>query len=143
MRVSDEQRQRVVDELRRHCAAGRLDVDEYADRIEQALGASSLEDLDRALGDLPMMRIADPAGSTAANGNGQAWRRNGSAAEADIGKRGGWSARLAATAVVLITVMVVLGAVTLVIAAEWTWAVVLVAGWLLGLAQSRVAASRH
>jgi len=143
MRVSDEQRQRVVDELRRHCAAGRLDVDEYADRIEQALGASSLEDLDRALGDLPMLRIADPTGSTAALGNGRAGRRNGSSADGPTDTGGGWSARLAATAVVLITVMVVLAAVALVIASEWTWAVVLVAGWLLGLAQSRVAASRH
>ena len=29
MRVSDVDRERAVEELRRHCAAGRLDVDEY------------------------------------------------------------------------------------------------------------------
>ena len=37
MRASDADRQRVVEELRRHCSAGRLDVDAFAARVEAAL----------------------------------------------------------------------------------------------------------
>jgi len=155
MRVSDEQRQRVIDELRRHCAAGRLDLDEYGDRLEQALGASSLEDLDRALGDLPMMRIADPVGSTSVPGHrsmrggsrsGGTRRRwavptgDGTATGDDTANGiGGGSPRWAATAVVLTTVMVVLATTVLVVTAHWTWSVVLVGGWVLGRIQAWVA----
>jgi hypothetical protein len=134
MRVSDSERQRAIDELRRHCAAGRLDVDEYATRIEQALAATTLEDLDRVLGDLPMVRIADP--TAAGEPAGQA--RNG---RTDGGQRAGghgWGGRLAASAVVVISVLVVLGAVALAAVVGWSWAALLVAGWLLGLIQARL-----
>ncbi|MBO0731737.1 MAG: DUF1707 domain-containing protein [Acidimicrobiaceae bacterium] len=60
MRASDTDRQRVLDELRRHCRAGRLDMDEYGRRVEEAVGATTLADLDHSLRDLPMMRIDDP-----------------------------------------------------------------------------------
>jgi len=143
MRVSDEERQRTIDELRRHCAAGRLDVDEYADRIEQALSATSLEDLDRARGDLPMLRIADPAGSIgpghSTGDRGGPW----SAASGGLDKSGSLSGRLAATAVVLMTVIVVLAAVVLATVTHWVWAALLIAGWLLGLTQAHVAARRR
>ncbi len=68
MRASDEDRKRTVDELRRHCAAGRLDVDEYASRIERAMLAASLEELDDLRADLPMLRIAEPAGRQTTGG---------------------------------------------------------------------------
>jgi hypothetical protein len=141
MRVSDNERQRVIDELRRHCVAGRLDVDEYASRIEQALAATSLEDLDRVLGDLPMVRIADPAGTSAASDSGGYARFGGSSDTSAGGK--GWSARLRASAVVLVSVIVVVGAVVLATALSWAWAAVLVAGWLLGVVQARVLARRR
>src|ERR1700722_4367943 len=140
MRVSDDQRQRVIDELRRHCVAGRLDIDEYAERIEQALAATSLEDLDRALGDLPMLRIADPATSSRVHDNGS-HRRAGSTSDALTG--GGRRARLAARAVVLVSVMLVLVAVVLALALSWAWAAVLVVGWLVGLAQARLGGRRR
>jgi hypothetical protein len=147
LRVSDADRQRVVEELRRHCAAGRLDVDEYADRIAQALGASSWEDLDRALGELPMLRIADPSSSMSSPGHRRDRRSDGPTGRGRGGRPveepRGWSARLASTLVVLLSVTVVLAAVILAAVVSWTWAAVLVAGWLLGLAQARVAARRR
>ncbi|HEY3810842.1 MAG TPA: DUF1707 domain-containing protein [Acidimicrobiales bacterium] len=152
MRVSDTERQRAIDELRRHCAAGRLDVDEYATRIEAALAATTLEDLDRVLGDLPMLRIADPAEAAAAgSGNGSRRRRGaGSPPWGTIaGQPGspgggrGWTGRLAASAVVVISVLVVLGAVALAAVVGWSWAAVLLGGWLLGLVQSRLSGRGH
>jgi hypothetical protein len=149
MRVSDTERQRAIDELRRHCAAGRLDVDEYATRIEQALAATTLEDLDRVLGDLPMVRIADPTGAGEAAGYARSGR-NGARRQLGAGS-GLWSAasgqtdggpgrggRLAASVVVAISVLVVLGAVALAAVVGWSWAALLVAGWLLGLIQARL-----
>jgi hypothetical protein len=130
MRASDDQRQRVIDELRRHCVAGRLNIDEYAARVEQALTATSVEDLERVLGDLPMLGIADPAGANRAHDDGFLAGR-------------GPTARLAASGVVLLSVIVVLAAVLLALVLSWAWAAVLLVGWLLGLAQARLGGRRR
>lgn len=143
MRASDEDRQRTVEELRRHCAAGRIDVDEYASRIERALAAGTLEELDQIRSDLPMLRIAEPAGRRAGQGTGWAGARaalgtGGHGTHA--GPRGtGLDQKLLAAAVAAITVVVVLAAIVLSLVAEWTWAVVLIAGWAAGVAQGRLA----
>lgn len=136
MRASDEDRQRTVEELRRHCAAGRIDVDEYASRIERALAAATLEELDQLRSDLPMLRIAEPAGRHIPVGGGLAGL---------LGLGGGDSHHRSAAAdgdrkwlalgVAAITVIVVLAAIVLSLAAEWTWAVVLLAGWAAGVVQ--------
>lgn len=136
MRASDEDRQRAVDELRRHCAAGRIDVDEYASRIERALSAASLEELDEIRADLPMLRIAEPAG-----GRTRAGRPDpGRALEIVAGVRsgGGSDQKVVAIAVALVTVIVVLSAIVIILVAEWTWAVLLLVGWAVGLAQGRL-----
>ena len=134
MRVSDADRQRVVDELRRHCAAGRLDVDEYASRVAEAMEAASLEDLDRARRDLPMLRIPDPSETA---GRGLARAPRGGAGSRPAG--GGLLAALVAVAsVALVVVAAVVGAVV-----SWVWAVLLVASWLVGLSQGRFGRRRH
>jgi hypothetical protein len=138
--VTDEQRQRVIDELRHHCVAGRLDIDEYAARIEQALAATSLEDLVRVLGDLPRPHIAEPAGASGVPGNG--YRRQASSTSNALAGAG-CGVRLAASAVVLLSVMVVLAAVVLGLALSWAWAAVLLVGWLLGLVQARLSGRRR
>jgi hypothetical protein len=56
LRVSDSERERVVDELREHGATGRLDVDELADRVEHAYRARTRADLAVPLADLPDVR---------------------------------------------------------------------------------------
>ena len=122
MRISDRERQRAIDELRRHCAAGRLDVDEYSIRIEQAMAASTLEELDRLLADLPMMRIADP--------------------EPRIRPGVTMPSRVTAMAIVILAVVLVVTAVVLTLLLSWAWAAVLLTGWLVGIVQSRLRAAR-
>jgi hypothetical protein len=141
MRVSDSERQRVIDELRRHCAAGRLDVDEYAGRVELALDATTLEELDGILSDLPMMRIADPVSA----GSRPAGSLNGAAAGSPGAGPGpaGALGRVGAAAVVLLSVVVVVAVVLLALLASWAWVGVLLAGWLIGMAQARLAARRR
>ncbi len=142
MRASDLERQRTIDELRRHCAAGRLDVDEYAVRIEKAMAATTLEELDHLRSDLPMMRIADPAGGA----GGRVWARRAltEGGGADSGRHGSPARagaardRVTAVALAVVTVLVVLAVLVLAVAAEWAWAAVLVVGWLIGLLQGRL-----
>ncbi|MFV2021257.1 DUF1707 SHOCT-like domain-containing protein [Micromonospora sp. LOL_023] len=63
LRASDADREQVVHCLERHTSAGRLSLDEYADRVEQALRARTQGELAMVLADLP----AEPrsAGSAA------------------------------------------------------------------------------
>jgi hypothetical protein len=133
MRISDTERQRAVDELRRHFAAGRLDIDEFSLRTEKALEASTLEDLDKLLSDLPMLRIADPVTT------------GGIRASSRLG--GGDVSRIRSLPVrpgtrrpafaVAVTVGVVAGAILLALVSSWVGAAALLIGWLLGMLQSR------
>ena len=59
LRVSDDERQAVVDRLREHTTHGRLTLDEFADRTGEALAAVTRADLQQVLRDLPDM--APPA----------------------------------------------------------------------------------
>jgi DUF1707 SHOCT-like domain len=133
MRVSDTDRQRTIDELRRHCAAGRLDVDEYAARLEKAMAATTLEDLDHLTSDLPIVRIADPAGyhpaRVASNGSDRA-------SEVPL-------PRSSTIAIAVLTVMVVLGALLVAIFASWAWAAVVLVGWVIGLIEGRLFGRRQ
>jgi Domain of unknown function (DUF1707) len=58
MRASDDDRERVVAELKAHCAAGRLTLDELPDRVERAYAAATLAELEELTGDLPQRRPA-------------------------------------------------------------------------------------
>ncbi|WP_326555341.1 DUF1707 SHOCT-like domain-containing protein [Micromonospora sp. NBC_01813] len=57
LRASDADREQVVHCLERHTSAGRLSLDEYADRVERALRARTQGELATVLADLP----AEPA----------------------------------------------------------------------------------
>ena len=52
-RIGHAERERVVDELRRHAGEGRLDLDELEQRLEAALSARTQSDLEPLLADLP------------------------------------------------------------------------------------------
>ena len=65
LRASDADREAVVEELRAHCAAGRLTVDELAERIGVAYAARTIGDLQAVRGDLPSFRPASAALSEA------------------------------------------------------------------------------
>jgi hypothetical protein len=55
MRVSDEQRDRVAQEIREHFAAGRLTDEELSDRVQAAYGARTEGELNAVLADLPKL----------------------------------------------------------------------------------------
>jgi hypothetical protein len=56
--MTDERRDEVVRELTRHCGDGRLTLDELEERIAEAYAATTDEELDHALRELP--RAARP-----------------------------------------------------------------------------------
>jgi hypothetical protein len=53
IRASDADRDRTATLLREHHAEGRLNAEEFSDRIDRALAAKTLGDLDALLADLP------------------------------------------------------------------------------------------
>ena len=53
IRASDDDRQRTVAALERHAGAGRLTLDEFADRAKVAHSARTLDELAAITGDLP------------------------------------------------------------------------------------------
>jgi uncharacterized membrane protein len=71
IRASDRDRDRVVALLREHHAAGRLDADEVHERIDKALEAKTIGDLDALMADLPTIDLdlpgQSPRGGTPAN----------------------------------------------------------------------------
>ncbi len=52
-RLSDKDRERMIEVLQRSCGDGRLTLDEFSTRVEQAYQAVSLRDVPPLLGDLP------------------------------------------------------------------------------------------
>lgn len=57
IRASDEDRDRAASLLREHHAAGRLDADEFNERLDQAYRAKTLGDLDEIMSDLPAIDL--------------------------------------------------------------------------------------
>ncbi len=53
MKLPDVERQRVIAELQRHCGAGLLTLDEFADRAGMVWAAATSMDLDAIVADLP------------------------------------------------------------------------------------------
>ncbi len=53
LRASDAEREQVADALRRHHADGRLQSDEFEQRIERCYQARTVDQLDRLLDDMP------------------------------------------------------------------------------------------
>jgi hypothetical protein len=61
VRASDEDRQRVVADLERHTAAGRLSLDEFTDRVGRAYAAATHGELAALTHDLPTLPSPAPA----------------------------------------------------------------------------------
>jgi hypothetical protein len=53
LRASDADRDQAVVELREHTAAGRLTLEEFSERVDQAVAARTLAELDEVRSDLP------------------------------------------------------------------------------------------
>jgi hypothetical protein len=58
LRASDRDRSQVADELRAHCAEGRITVEELERRLEQAMAAQTIHDLAVVMHDLPAIRAS-------------------------------------------------------------------------------------
>lgn len=74
IRASDDDRQRTVDLLGEHHVAGRLDQDEFTERMEAAYAAKTLGDLTHLMRDLPPIKT--PVKHTPATGHGDGPRSN-------------------------------------------------------------------
>ena len=57
LRASDADREAVVERLRTHAAAGRLDPDELDERLERAFAARTAGELSELTSDLPAHRV--------------------------------------------------------------------------------------
>ena len=67
MYISDDDRQRAVTQLTKHCGDGRLTLDELEQRIEEVYAARTDEELRFALRELPTFRDAHRAVAAAAD----------------------------------------------------------------------------
>ena len=72
LRVSDAERQATADQLKAHFTAGRLDMDEYDERLQRALSARTGRDLHDLVRDL--RRSARPPLSRRVLGHYLSWR---------------------------------------------------------------------
>jgi hypothetical protein len=72
MRASDEEREATVNTLKRHLADGRLDWEEFSERMDRAYAARTRPELDALVGDLPRVAPAPPP--AAATGRFSGWR---------------------------------------------------------------------
>jgi class 3 adenylate cyclase len=98
IRASDAEREYVVDVLRAHCSEGRIDLDEFSERINRVYAARTIGELNEICADLPM-----PAGQTTTPA--QATGRTRRAVRWTIGimsgprRRGRWRVEGATTAI--------------------------------------------
>jgi hypothetical protein len=72
MRASDSERETTVNTLKRHLADGRLDWEEFSERMDRAYAARTRPELDALVGDLP--RVAPTPPPAAATGRLSGWR---------------------------------------------------------------------
>src|ERR1700689_5709901 len=68
MRASDADRDRVAALLREHHAAGRLTAEEFQERMDQAMEARTLGQLDALMTDLPAIDLNRLPGESVARG---------------------------------------------------------------------------
>lgn len=76
IRASDSDRDRVAALLQEHRAVGRLDADEFHERLDKAMAARTLGELDELLADLPavdLYKLPDASLRRAGPGSGQSF----------------------------------------------------------------------
>lgn len=73
MRASDAERDAAVDRLGGACGEGRLTLAEFSDRVGLALAASTLEELDGLVADLPAAITSTPTATSPGRGEPTQW----------------------------------------------------------------------
>ena len=126
-RASNDDRQHVTVQLQAHYVAGRLSSSELGDRVQQALAAVTLGDLDAVLADLPPLTAggATPAASPHAAPYDHLFRARG--------PHGERSFRAHATSYLLVMAMLV-AIWALTTPGGYFWPVWPMLGWGIGLA---------
>jgi hypothetical protein len=71
IRASDAERDATVERLRDAAGEGRLTLEEFSDRMEQATGARTRADLDRLVTDLPATTSGSGSGTVVAPGSSE------------------------------------------------------------------------
>src|ERR1700722_8724555 len=113
VRASDADRDRGAGLLREHHAVGRLDPEEFNERVDRALTAKTIEELDQLTADLPAIDLYPlPAASLPRNravssGLPDSSIRRLSEGESQVWRRAtGWTAALGAGTVVMLVCLV-------------------------------------
>jgi hypothetical protein len=133
LRASDADRERTVQLLREHHAEGRLDMEEFHERLNAAYEAKTMGDLDEILADLPgidLYRLPSAGLRPAPPGTG-GWlpsRRPNSSVARKAGQWAAWTATSAALALVWLTVGVISGGL-----AWLPWFLLIVIPWAIAL----------
>jgi Domain of unknown function (DUF1707)/2TM domain len=60
IRAADTDRDRAVAQLRQHLVEGRLTMEEFTERVDEAYAARTMADLQQALRELPHVRVNEP-----------------------------------------------------------------------------------
>jgi hypothetical protein len=130
LRASDADRERTVNLLREHHAVGRLDVEEFHERLNAAYTSKTLGDLNALLADLPAIDLyrLPSASLKPAPASWVLGRRPGGT----VAHRGGQWAAWAATSSVLALAWLLVGAVSGGLA--WLpWFLLIVIPWAIAL----------
>ena len=135
-RASNQDRQHVTDLLQAHYVAGRLDSAELEGRIEQALNAKTLADLDVLLADLPQVAPGPRSESTSRN---ESSRRGECAWSGQLRHGGDKSFRAHATSYLLVMALLVT-IWLLTTPGGYFWPIWPMLGWGIGLASHGLAA---
>lgn len=88
LRIGHAERDRTIALLREHTAAGRLDLDEFEERVGRITTAKTADDLDAVLADLPRLPSQVPPPQTWGPWGpaGRGWTRQG-----EWTSQGGWA----------------------------------------------------
>jgi len=73
VRISDAERNDVVELLRHHCAEGRITLDEFSDRVGEVFEARTTADLELVTRDLPAVATAPPPMPTTRRKKAKQW----------------------------------------------------------------------
>ena len=74
IRASDAEREYVVDVLRNHCSVGRIDLDEFSERVNRVYAARTIGELNDICSDLPLPAVIDDSGTVATTREGRTRR---------------------------------------------------------------------
>jgi Domain of unknown function (DUF1707)/2TM domain len=126
LRASDADRERTVARLRRHHVDGRLDLEEFQQRVEQAYGARTVDELDRLMRDLPAEVAPDPAPASTPATTGPAAATGPAGAGTPSSRRQGLFYRALASYLAVMALLVVIWAAS---GGGYFWPVWPMLGW--------------